>query len=73
MEARITFRSEIFIEGETLEEIHEKWLNMNLYSEEVKECACDYVDIESIENADNYEDLEREWNDIEDGVFEDDE
>lgn len=62
MEARITFRSEVYIKGDTLEEIKNKWFNLPLYSgEALEEAYAEYVDLVSIENADTHEDLMSKW------------
>lgn len=54
---RITWRQEITLDGKDLKEIQDKWNKMDLGVGE-------FVEISSIENADTYEDLESEWDDL---------
>lgn len=51
MEARITFRAEIFIKGKNLDEIEQKWEDMPLFSSDALECGADYVELDSIEEV----------------------
>jgi len=59
MEARITYRSEVYIKGNSLEEIKEKWESINLDNVENEKDVTDYgfIDVISIEDANSYEDL----------------
>lgn len=50
---RIVFKSEIFIEGKTLNKIIEKFENMPLFSPDAEKCDVDFVDIVSIEDMDS--------------------
>jgi hypothetical protein len=62
MEVRITFRSEVYIKGDTLEEIKKKWLDLPLYSgEALEETYAEYVDLVSVEDTKTYEDLTFKW------------
>lgn len=62
MKVRITFRSEIYIEGETIKDVREKFENIQLFNPEaVKENALDYVELVSVEDDVTYEDLEEEY------------
>lgn len=62
MEVRITFRSEVYIKGDTLEEIKDKWEELPLYSGEALEDAdADFVELISVENANTHEDLISKW------------
>jgi len=55
---RITFRGEVYIESESLQQAKEKWEDLTLFSDEAKEnYSADFVELESVENADTYEDL----------------
>jgi len=60
MEVRFTYRAEIYVKGDTLEEIKEKWpaLNLDPISKD-DECVTDfaYVELVSAENVENYDDL----------------
>lgn len=60
MEVRITYRSEIYIKGRTLDEIKAKFEILDLDpSDAHDEDVTDYgfVEVVSVENADSYEDL----------------
>lgn len=65
MIARITFRSEIFIEGENLEEIARTWERMELFSEEANQCEACQLEVVSVEDEGNdYEDITSQFNSI---------
>ena len=62
MEARITYRYEIYIEGEDLNDIKKKWLDADLtpkFVDVAPEGVEDggFVETVSVEDADTYEDL----------------
>ena len=60
MEVRITYRSEIYIKGNSLDEIKSKFETLDLDpSDAHDENVTDYgfVEVVSVENADSYEDL----------------
>lgn len=59
MEVRITYRSEVYIQGDTLEDIKRTWKNINLDDVEHEENVTDYgfIELTSVEDADSYEDL----------------
>lgn len=58
MEVRFTFRGEVYISGDTMEEIKEKWESLPLFSDvAVEEYDADFVELETVENAENYDDL----------------
>ena len=65
MRVRIRFASEIYFEGENLEEIKEKWESTPLFSNNLANENCvDFLEIEDIENADTYEDLINEFDSL---------
>ena len=61
MEVRITYRSEVCIKGDSLEEIKDKWEALNLTSQEGNS---EFVELCSVEDAETYEDLENEFNNL---------
>jgi hypothetical protein len=64
MTVRITFRSEIFIEGKNLKEIRNKFENLPFYDidfEDDKVSGYGYFELVSVEDADSDEDLENEY------------
>ena len=64
MTVRITFRSEIFIEGKNLKEIRNKFENLPLYDIDFKDANVSdygYCELVSVEDADSNEDLENEY------------
>ncbi len=62
MKIRITFRSECYIEGDTLAEIRDKYETTNIYSEEFLEnLDGDFVETMTVEDADTYEDKLSEY------------
>lgn len=63
MEARITYRMEVYIEGKDLKEIKNKWLDLDLtpkFTDVAPEGVGDggFVELVSCEDADTYEDLD---------------
>ena len=66
MEVRITFRSEVYIEGDTLQDIKEKWESMPLFSEDALNNAnAEFLEEVSVEDAKNYKDLMDKWDELE--------
>lgn len=59
MEIRITYRSEVYIQGDTLEDIKRTWESINLDDVEHEENVTDYgfIELTSVKDADSYEDL----------------
>lgn len=60
IEVRITFRSEVYIKGKTLEEIKEKWKDLPIFSADALETySADFVELVSAERVDDdsYEDI----------------
>lgn len=62
MEVRITFRSEIFLEGKDMKEIVEKWENIRLFSGEAAAAGADFIEVDTVEDADTYDDVFDEFN-----------
>lgn len=62
MTVRVTFRSEVYIDASSVAEAKEKFEAMELYSEKAKkEMNADFVEINSIEDGDTYDDLTEKW------------
>ena len=61
MKVRITFRSEVYIEGDTLRDIKEKWESIPLYSQDAEKADADFIELISVEDTDNYSDLMSKW------------
>lgn len=57
MKVRITFRSEIFIDGKDMKEIVDKWANLQLFSSEAAEAGADIFEVSSVEDAETYDDV----------------
>ena len=64
MEVRVIYRSEVYIKGDTIEDIKRTWENINLEHVEHKENVIDYgfVELIAVEDADSYEDLTSKFN-----------
>ena len=62
MEVRITFRSEIYIEGNNLKDIKEKWESLPLYSQDAEKADADFIELMSVEDADTHKNLKVYWN-----------
>lgn len=54
MKARITFLSEVCIEGKSIDEIKEKWENLDLFA---PNNGCEYVELDAVEDADTFSNL----------------
>lgn len=62
MKIRITFRSECYVEGDSMAEIRDKYETTNIYSEEFLEnLDGDFVETMTVEDADTYEDKSSEY------------
>lgn len=63
-EVRITFRSEVYIKGKTLEEIEEKWEELPLYSADALEHYADFCELVSADRVDDnsYDDVMKHFN-----------
>ena len=53
MEVRITFRSEVYINGDSLEDVSKKWESMELFSDEANDCGACEIELVSVEDEDN--------------------
>ena len=62
MEVRITFRSEIYIEGDNLKDIKEKWESLPLYSQDAEKADADFIELISVEDANTHKNLKVYWN-----------
>lgn len=61
MEVRITFRSEIYIEGKDMAEISRKWDSIELFSHEANLAGACEIELNSVEDAETYEDVMTEF------------
>ena len=61
MEVGIRFSSEVYISGENLAEIKRKWEDLPLFSQDALDVNADYVELECVEDADDYTDLTSEF------------
>ena len=61
MEVRITFRSGVYIEGDTLRDIKEKWESLPLYSQDAEKAGADFIELISVEDTDDYSNLMSKW------------
>ena len=62
MEARITFRSEIYIEGKDISDIEDKFQNIPLFSADALEkYGAEFIEVVSVEDADSNKDLTNKW------------
>lgn len=71
MEARITYRSEIYIEGDTLGDIKDTFETLNLdpvSKNDIGVTDYGYVELVSVEDADTYKDLMDKWEDSYDAI-----
>ncbi len=65
MRVRITFRSEISIEGKDLEEVVRKFEGMPLFSADaLEEGSAEYIEMTSMDDEDTGEDLMLKYNEM---------
>ncbi len=63
MKVRITFRSEIFFDGETIEDVAKQWLTTPLFTTKaISKNGADFLEIVSVEDVETSEDLNTEFN-----------
>lgn len=62
MEVRITFRSEIFLDGKDMKEIVNKWENIRLFSGEAVAEGADFIEVDTVEDVDTFDDVFDEFN-----------
>lgn len=58
MEVIINYRSKVYIKGDNLKEIKNKWEALNLTSQEGNS---EFVELYSVEDAETYQDLTNEF------------
>lgn len=61
MQVRISFRSEVVVEGDTIEQVCEKWQMMPLYSDEAYQHGIEFIEVDAVEDAETYKDLKHEF------------
>ena len=65
MKVRITFRSEIYFEGENLEDIASQFEALQIYNEDaVNMNGLSFCEIVSVEDEETGEDIESEFNEV---------
>lgn len=52
MELRITFRSEVFLQGKDMKDIAKKFQDMDFYSDEAHKKGISFVEVSSVEDSD---------------------
>jgi hypothetical protein len=55
---RVKFSADLVVEAETLEQAHEKWITMPLFSKEAEDCGVEYNETLLVENAGTYEEID---------------
>lgn len=58
MEVRIKFDADLVITGETMAEVREKFESMPLWSQEAKDCGVEFSEIQLVEDAETYDNLQ---------------
>lgn len=64
MKVRIVWSTEVCLEGDNMKEIKDKWEHLSLYSKDLSDNNAEYVEICSVEDAETYDDLQREFDNI---------
>lgn len=58
MTARITFRSEIYISGDSIREIREKWEAMPIFCVDALDEGAEIIEVCSVEDAETFKDID---------------
>lgn len=59
---RITFKCEVYLEGEDMADVKEQWEDLPVFTADALEDAyAEILDVESVEDADTHEDLKDEF------------
>ena len=58
VKVRVKFSADLVVEAETLEQAHEKWLTMPLFSQEAEDCGVEYSETLLVEDAGTYEEID---------------
>ena len=66
MTARITFRSEIYISGDSIREIREKWEEMPIFCVDALDEGAEIIEVCSIEDADTNKEINLDTDEDED-------
>lgn len=61
IEVRIKFDADIVITGDTMQDVREKFESMELWSQDAKDCHVEFSEIQLIEDADTYNDLQHDY------------
>ena len=62
MEVRFKFSADIYIKGESMKEIREKFDDIQLFSQEAQEkCGAEFSELLLVEDADTNADLQKEY------------
>lgn len=62
MEVRVRFQADVYIEGDTLEEIKEKWEEMPIFcADALEDYGADISETISAMNTENWEDCTKEF------------
>ena len=61
MDVRIKFDADLIISGETMQEVRSKFESMQLFSQEAKDFGVEFSEIQLVEDADTYDDLQHEY------------
>jgi hypothetical protein len=61
MEVRIKFSADIYIEGESMQDVREKFEAMPLFSIDALDLGAEFGEIELVEDADTYKDLRHDY------------
>lgn len=58
MTARITFRSEIYISGDSISEIREKWEEMPIFCVDALDEGAEIIEVCSVEDAETFKEID---------------
>ena len=57
MKVRFKFSADLVVNGESLDQIREKWENLPLFSQEAQNCGVEFCETLLITDSETYEDL----------------
>lgn len=64
MVARIKFSADIYIEGDNIKDIRDKWIGTPLFSKEALECNAQFSELLLVEDDNTYKDLLDEFHSV---------
>lgn len=70
MEARIKFSADVYIKGDSMKEIRDKWEMLPLFSgKALEEASAEFSEVLLVEDAETNKDLQKQWDEEEGSII----